>query len=755
VARLGFEPVYGSFLLAVLAIGLLAALLAVLPRYRRLTHRQHATLVVLRAGAVLVAALLLVRPVWVTTIRIPRPSVLLILADQSRSMLLPSGRSEQSRWQAQKTALAQVEEVLAGLQRQAELRVYGYDDRLHPLEVTAGRIQWPDQPTGRQTDIGGALDAALQAQQGKRLAGVLLLGDGAQTAYEPAVEVQQAARRVRDEFAAPLYTVTFGLAQDAAQGRDVAVERMDEQFTVFVKNELVVRAVVRARGFVRQEIPLTLWLSGSGQPREAVARRTIRPELDDQLLEVELSYTPQTPGQYRLSLEIEPQPQEQVTLNNQLEAFLTVLEGGLKVLYLDGSARYEQKFLRRAINASPDIELDDRVLDARVARQGPPDLKADFQKQAYDAYILGDLDAQVLGLENLRALAEAVGRGKGLLMIGGLASFGRGHYVGTPLEDVLPITIDPLEASVGEGPTADRFFLPGPLPLVPTGRHPITQLAADEAENRQLWSRLPPLDWAHRFTAPKAAPGVKVLLQTPAGQPILVAGEYGAGRTLAFAGESTYRWPLHGFTREHQRFWRQVVLWLVGREELARDEVWVKLDQRRLFPGGRLGISAGVRLAQQPPGTSAQLRATLVQPDGRRESVPLVLQNDLFRGLAQPSQPGDYAIEVQAVLGEQPLGTARAEFVVYDRDVELSTPAADPDLMASLAAWTAQEGGRALAPEDLAAVLKKLGQRAMEYEVRQTRWKLGATAWDAWLVLLLLAALLTSEWFLRKRWGLV
>jgi len=75
--------------------------------------------------------------------------------------------------------------------------------------------------------------------------------------------------------------------------------------------------------------------------------------------------------------------------------------------------------------------------------------------------------------------------------------------------------------------------------------------------------------------------------------------------------------------------------------------------------------------------------------------------------------------------------------------------------MASLAAWTAQEGGRALAPEDLAAVLKELGQRAMEYEVRQTRWKLGATAWDAWLVLLLLAALLTSEWFLRKRWGLV
>lgn len=752
--RLGFEPVYGSFLLAGLVVGLLAALLAVLPRYRKLSRRQLGTLTALRASALVVAALLLVRPMWVTTIRIPRPSVLVVLADQSRSMLLPSGRSEQSRWQAQQTALAQAEEALAALQRQAELRVYGYDDRLHPLEVVSGRIRWPDQPTGRQTDIGGALDAALQAQQGKRLAGVLLLGDGAQTAYEPAVEVQQAARRVRDEFGAPLYTVTFGLAGDAAQGRDVAIERMDEQFTVFVKNELVVRAVVRARGFVQQELPLTLWLSSVGQPKQAVARRTIRPELQDQLLEVELSYTPQTPGQYRLSLEIEPQPQEQVTLNNQLEAFLTVLEGGLRVLYLDGSARYEQKFLRRAINASPDIELDDRVLDARVARQGPLDLTGDFQGQTYDAYILGDLDARVLGPKSLRALAEAVGRGKGLLMIGGLASFGRGHYAGTPLEEVLPITIDPLEASVGEGPLADRFFLPGPLPLVPTGRHPITQLATDEAENRQLWSRLPPLDWAHRFAALKAAAGVKVLLQTPAGQPVLVAGEYGAGRVLAFAGESTYRWPLHGFAREHQRFWRQSILWLVGRDELARDEVWVKLDQRRLFPGGRLGISAGVRLAQQPT-SAVQVRAALVHPDGRREIVPLAPQNDTFRGLVQASQPGDYAVEVQALAGEQPLGTARAEFVVYDRDVELSTPAADPDLMASLAAWTVQEGGRALAPEELPEVLRELGQRAMEYEVRQTRWKLGNTAWDAWLVLLLLAALLSSEWFLRKRWGLV
>ena len=81
---------------------------------------------------------------------------------------------------------------------------------------------------------------------------MLLLGDGAQTAFDPQVETQQAARKLRDDFAAPLYTVTFGLAGDAAQARDVAIDRLDEQFTVFVKNELVVRGIVRVRGYAKQ-----------------------------------------------------------------------------------------------------------------------------------------------------------------------------------------------------------------------------------------------------------------------------------------------------------------------------------------------------------------------------------------------------------------------------------------------------------------------------------------------------------------------
>ncbi len=91
-----------------------------------------------------------------------------------------------------------------------------------------------------------------------------------------------------------------------------------------------------------------------------------------------------------------------------------------------------------------------------------------------------------------------------------------------------------------------------------------------------------------------------------------------------------------------------------------------------------------------------------------------------------------------------------------DQDVELSNPAADPDQMARLANFTRESGGRVVAPEQLPALLEEIKQNPPKMvEEVLTRWQLADTWWDAWLVLACLVALLGTEWFLRKRWGLV
>ncbi|WP_202921698.1 glutamine amidotransferase [Anatilimnocola aggregata] len=749
------DPVLGSYwAVALIALGLIA-LLALGPRYGKLSWQRKTVLTILRLAIILLVVVALLRPTKLTTVKTPRTSVVIVMVDISRSMQLPNGQGDKSRWQAQQQAIAQIESQLTNLGPDLELRTYQYDSRLQPWEVKNGRLVLPDQPTGDQTDVGTSLFAALVPEQGKRVAAVVLLGDGAQTAFDPQVEVQEAGRKVRDDFAAPLYTVTFGPAGDAAQSRDVAVERLDEQFTVFVKNELLVKGIVRVRGYVQKDIPVELTLEDSTGKKQVIGQRIVRAAEDGKQLEVDFPFTPQQVGHFRLTMTAAQQEGELVAKNNTLSAYLTVLEGGLRVLYLDGEKRFEQKFLRRAINASPDIDLDDRIIDVRGKPRWPIDLSEDLKPTKYDAYILGEVDAAAIGPQQLQILANNVAAGKGLLMIGGRRSFGWGHYRGTPLEAVLPVKFDSVEGSEGlTEAQLNRFFIDGPLPLAPTQPHPITRLAS-EAQNASAWKKLPPLAWAHRFMEVKTGPGVRVLLQSPAGDPLLVSGEFGRGRVLAFAGESSYRWPMHGFEQEHKRFWRQAILWLVRRDDLDRDDVWIKLDQRRFNPGSRVQITAGARSSTGDAITTATFTTQLILPGGDKQQLRLSLDGEQYVGSVEVKVPGDYAIETVANQEGRKLGSARAEFLVFDRDIELSNPAADPDQMAALAAWTKADGGRPLNPEELPALIAEIKSRPKDYEVRQTKWQLASTAGDAWLFFGVLIGLLGTDWFLRKKWGLV
>ena len=98
------------------------------------------------------------------------------------------------------------------------------------------------------------------------------------------------------------------------------------------------------------------------------------------------------------------------------------------------------------------------------------------------------------------------------------------------------------------------------------------------------------------------------------------------------------------------------------------------------------------------------------------------------------------------------VGSATARFSVSDQDVELDQPAAEPTLMASLARMTADAGGAGLAPEELPDLLERLKAKTEEFEEEIVET---VTLWDRWPPLAMFVGLLSTEWFLRKRWGLV
>jgi uncharacterized membrane protein len=753
------DPVFNSTTLVVaLGAALLAALMFLSPELRRLRRGRRNVLLGLRLAIFLLVVLAMFRPAHVYMETKPLPATVIVLVDRSRSMQVQDELGGDSRWASLKDAVAQARGELQLLDEDLEINVYEFDREISPIELSDGRVALSERAEGDQSAIGAALDDALRRERGKRIAAVILLSDGAQQAYAPRDTAPQIPVRQLQQEDTPLFTLAFGKERSAEQARDVAITELLANPTVSVKNKLPITATLRATGLANQDVPVQiLWEKAPGQ-MEVV--ETLRPRVseDGQRLQVETTITPEKTGEHKLTVKAIPPDglSELVTTNNELSTFVTVLEGGLRVLYLEGALREEQAHLRRALNASQDLNVDFELFPESGRKDWPKDTRKYFERGAYDVYVVGDLDAAAFRPEDLTELVNRVDEGAGLIMLGGAHSFWPGGYKETPLRQILPIESGQLELrqNFGEPMIEDpQTHLKGPLKMLPDRRFgdvSFMRLAA-RADNQAAWEKLPPLKGANHFRALKQA--ARAVAVTPEGVPLLAAIEPGKGRVLAFAGDSTYQWKKQGFDAVHKRFWRQVVLWLAHLDESSTGNVYVKLDQRRISPGRRVQFTTGMKAEEADKTNDVRYTAEVVLPNDKREPVRLSQQEEQAEGwFVDTQEPGDYKVIVTATTGSQLVGTAEGRFTVHYQDLELDNPAARPAMLASLSKMTASSGGRPVPPEAFSDLLREIAEKPPEMEIEsQTKY----TPWDKPEFFIAVVGLLCVEWYLRKKWGMV
>jgi uncharacterized membrane protein len=184
---------------------------------------------------------------------------------------------------------------------------------------------------------------------------------------------------------------------------------------------------------------------------------------------------------------------------------------------------------------------------------------------AYDALILSDIGSNTLLLHpdtwihsrrtpnRLKLIRDYARQGGGVMMIGGYFSFqginGGARYHGTPVEEVLPVEILPYD---------DRVEVPeGFVPVIRERRHPILD------GFRGPWPAL------LGFNEVKAKPEAMVLATVSeeyGAKPLLVAGSFGKGRTLAWTSDIGPHWlpPEFAGWKGYARLWTQALGWLVG-----------------------------------------------------------------------------------------------------------------------------------------------------------------------------------------------
>jgi uncharacterized membrane protein len=723
--------------------------------------RRVLTLIGLRLAALLVACLMALRPSLAVHEELRIPSMLVIAGDASESMTIRDQFDNQSRWDYLRRTLRECEPQLRQLRDEFYVTIAPYR-----FAESVGDFDPEGKADGKRTDFGEMLNNLYERHGSERnLRGLLVLSDGADngTRY-PALALAAKWRTLP----CPIHTFAFGKPTTSAKQRDIALTAINpEPSPVAVKGKLTVRGTVDAPGFENATVRVHLLLDG----KEVLAQDQKLPRTTGNEIRLACD-APATAGEVRVTLKIEPLPGEMSQLNNEISTYLTVTKEGLSVLYVEGKYRaWEPKFIREALSADPSIRLFEAFRLTDEEPTGPDADLFQFEKQHYDVIILGDVTARRLSGRNPKVLEaiyqQVFEKGAGLLMIGGYESFGNSDWSGTPVANLLPVQLNAtgqVDRAVQMVPTRDGL------------NHYLLRLMENLADNAAFWAKLPKLEGMTKLGTPK--PAAITLAQSPAGEPILVGQmQFGNGRTLAFAGDTTWRWRrTPEGVRAHARFWQQVVLWLAKRDQ-ADGNILVTPDTRRLAVGGKLGFTVKLRGkgGVDIPEKDAHFDVAVVGPDQIESKLPTAREHGDERGTFWKTElPGEYTLVARGwgtdVDGKElkDLPPAKARFMIYQDDAEMSRQAADHEFLAKLAN---AGGGKFHQAEELKQFLKDyLTQPLPQNKPKAKLWpdwrrnpasqlagdQMNALTHSGILAcFLLFVSLLCLEWFFRRRWGLV
>ncbi len=739
------------------AVGVGVIALSWLATARIASPWRRATVVGLRGAAAAVALVVFVEPAVELRQVAREPNRIAILVDDSLSMSLRDRADGPTRYDRARAILGASADTFEEWRRGHLIDFYTFSDTLNASSLEAiDRAE----PAGRGTLIRQALEQVRARYDSGDLAGVVLISDGVATGELAAGGRDGVTRDFLRSLDARVHTVWAG----RSGLKDVAVAKVLADEFAFARTVVKVEAVIRSTGYEQRRVPVTLSRDGEALRRLWVEVGGNTPETT-----VSFEFTPAKVGRYVYAISVPVDDDEAVPQNNARAFVIRVIRDKIRVLQVAGRPSWDVRALRGMLKQNPNVDLisffilrtEDDLSGASNSELSliPFPTRELFLEElpSFDLIVLQNFNFGPYGiqpyLENIRSFVDG---GGGLVMLGGDLSFASGGYTGTEAAKVLPV-----ELPDDHDPAA----------LLDTGRfspkltdigetHPVTALRYETADNLARWASLPQLEGVNVLLGAKKGASVLAVhpkLQTRSGSPmpVIVAGEYGDGRSLAIATDSLWRW---GFVaaaqrgdegRSYSRFWDNAIRWLTQDPDLrylhvdsdrveyepgAAVRLDLRLLQRDYTPRARGKIALSVRRGPDPNNTREITKAVVeTGQDGEAHHE--------LGGL----EPGIYRVTAKAEVGGRDV-EATDIFLVRDASAELDRPAADGALLSEVAERT---GGRYVAKADeIPADLPFAEPRIVRVDRRED-----IELWSGPHLLLLALLFLGLEWGLRRRSG--
>jgi uncharacterized membrane protein len=703
----------------------------------------------------LLAAVLLVL-LWQPAITIaelkPQQNIIAVLVDDSRSMAI----SEDGVTRQAQAVKALDNGVLTTLNRSFQTRLFRVDDA--PARIESLKDLHPSAPSTR---IGDSLKQLSAETSDLPIGAVVLLSDGADNAGGISADAINALRARH----IPVHTVGFG--RERAQ-HDVELDDVVIAPRALADSRIAAKVSFHQHGYNGAKINLTVRDVSGGQPK-VLAARAIALGPEGNLQSETLMFNIGSAGAKTLQIAAAPLPGEENTANNTLTRVVNVGSEPRRVLYIEGEPRWEYKFIRQA-------EEDDRLVQVassvrtsenKFYRQGiadPKELAEGFPTRPEDLFIyqgliIGSVEAGYFTPGQQELIREFVDRrGGGLLLLGGQFALSDGGWNSSTLIDLLPSTLPTYTGAFHREADPKSGVAHTTAELAPDGvDNIITRLVDDPIANAAKWKKLPYLMDYEDPGAPKPGASVLANLITPEGKklPLLITENFGHGRTAIMATGGSWRWQMSSPLGDtaHDLFWQQLLRWLVSD---APGHVTASVPAQMLLDNGAVTLTAEVRDPQFNPASDAKVEAHILGPGGVGalvEMTPVPDNPGQFQAAWSAPKPGAYLTEVTAQRANSKTGAFKElgrDVLTFQRMDGVAESFHTEQNRALLERLATQTGGQYWKPEDLGKLAGAIPFSEAGVTTRETK-----DLWNLPLVFLVLLLLRFSEWWMRRKWGIV
>ncbi|NND73210.1 MAG: hypothetical protein HKN43_16675 [Rhodothermales bacterium] len=742
----------GLLRIALVVIAALALIMFTIYMSRTIQQsRTRWVTVSLRTLVILLVLLPFLRPSLVVPDVVPDENFVAVVVDASESMGISDGEGGVSRLENAASILLDDESgIVSDLEDHFQVRYYVFDEKASRTDSISHA-----QANGSTTSLASALDKVRSDFSGVPLSGVVVVSDGGDNGKALPINVaeQMGASDI------PLHVIGVGQESFASE-REILEVNVDKAIEENTGAEIDVK--VRSWNDEIRPVDFVIY-----QGSEEVFRESRSLKGKGKIDQFSFFFEPAQSGIAEYVLEIVEAEGEINVENNRLEMLIDMENDTTRVLYFEGALRPDFKFIKRALEDDQVVEFVSvsRTGTGKYFRQGvrtADELAGGFPLTEaeifeYKAIMLGDIEASNFSVEQQLLLEKFVRvRGGGFLMLGGQSAFVEGGYWGTPIADILPVSLDPQRRQSVPVVFSRQDIVPEAQgfkfhPTLAGIDSPILKLSSDTRTNALRWSSMPGLTSINYVGAAKPGAQVLAVKQSDAfgaEEPLLVSQRYGRGRSIALPTSSTWRWQMLSDAKDtrHERFWRQLVRWLAAS---APDQLNISLSDEYPEPETEVTVTAVAYDDEFQPYSGASIKGFLRDPFGTETEI--VFTEDLttdgsYSTNLLPADEGVYHLAISAMDGSQLIGVESSSFLVRKSRKEFKDATMKRSLLESIATAS---GGEYHAPSEANRIPDRLRTRRTSTTVYES-----GTLWDLPILFLFLIGLLSFDWYYRRKNGL-